>query len=63
MEKKQATNKKINEPNPLVKKNKVLKNYGDDAYIQINQIAFQQNFQALIGHFKKDLNYKSQSLR
>lgn len=43
----------------ITKKNNSVKESSEDAYSQINQIAFQQNFKALIGHFKKDLNYST----
>lgn len=56
-------NKEISEPSQPVQKNKIQKERTDDAYTQINQIAFQQNFKALIGHFKKDLNYNPQAFR
>ncbi|OYZ23706.1 MAG: hypothetical protein B7Y39_03725 [Bdellovibrio sp. 28-41-41] len=42
---------------------KAIKDSNEDAYSQINQIAFQQNYKALIGHFKKDLNFNSTSFR
>ena len=42
---------------------KAIKDSNEDAYAQINQIAFQQNYKALIGHFKKDLNFNSTSFR
>lgn len=42
---------------------KAIKDSNEDAYSQINQISFQQNYKALIGHFKKDLNFNSTSFR
>lgn len=53
--------KKSSEPKQPVQKNKIQKD--EDAYTLINQIAFQQNFKVLIGHFKKDLNYNIHTLR
>jgi hypothetical protein len=42
---------------------KAIKDSNEDAYSQINQIAFQQNYQALIGHFKKDFSFNSTSFQ
>lgn len=42
---------------------KAIKDSNEDAYSQINQIAFQQNYKALIGHFKKDINFSTASFR
>ncbi len=43
---------------PLVKP-RILKDVMDETYVQVNQISFQQNFKALIGHYKKTGSYNT----
>lgn len=53
----------IRKPNQTEKKDDIPREkVVEDAYTQVNQIAFQQNFKVLIGHFKKDSNYNIQTL-
>lgn len=59
---KTETKVELNKEEALLKI-KAIKDSNEDAYSQINQIAFQQNYKALIGHFKKDLNFNSTSFR
>jgi len=59
---KTETKVELNKEEALLKI-KAIKDSNEDAYSQINQIAFQQNYKALIGHFKKDLNFSSTSFR
>lgn len=41
---------------PVVKA-RIIKEPTDDTYVHINKVSFQQNFKALIGHFKKEATY------
>jgi hypothetical protein len=38
--------------NSQVTKGKVYKDKLDETYLRVNEVSFQQNFKALIGHFK-----------
>tara|TARA_B110001454_G_scaffold219197_1_gene251434 strand:+ start:24103 stop:24294 length:192 start_codon:yes stop_codon:yes gene_type:complete len=59
---KPTTNAKLGKEEALLKI-KAIKDTNEDAYSRINQIAFQQNYKALIGHFKKDISFSTQHLR
>lgn len=41
---------------------KNVKEVADETYLQVNQVSFQQNFKALIGHYKKPGSYSSNSV-
>lgn len=53
MKKKLETDSKLNStPAKKTSASQVIKEKIDETYHQVNQLSFQQNFKALIGHYK-----------